>query len=76
MQGTEDLVRYCHRNDFRLFSVLTCVKEAGLKSRLFCCTQDAHPATENIGPVAGDEIFAGFAFPGGLQATFTSRAKL
>ena len=37
--------------------------------------EDAHPATENIGPVAGDEIEAGFAFAKGVQATFVSRAK-
>ena len=36
---------------------------------------DAHPATEDIGPVAGDEILAEFAFPTGLQGTFTSRAR-
>ena len=36
---------------------------------------DAHPATENMGRVAGDEIVAQFAFPGGVHATFTSRAK-
>lgn len=35
---------------------------------------DAHPASENIGPVAGDNIFAQFAFPHGVNATFTSRA--
>lgn len=36
---------------------------------------DAHPATENIGPVAGDEIVAEFAFAKGVHATFVSRAK-
>ena len=36
---------------------------------------DAHAATENIGPVAGDDIFAQFAFPNGVNATFTSRAR-
>jgi predicted dehydrogenase len=35
---------------------------------------DAHAATENIGPVAGDDIVAQFAFPNGVHATFTSRA--
>jgi predicted dehydrogenase len=35
---------------------------------------DAHPATENIGLIAGDDIFAQFAFPKGVHATFTSRA--
>jgi predicted dehydrogenase len=37
--------------------------------------QDAHPATENIGPIAGDEVLAEFAFTRGLHATFASRAK-
>ena len=36
---------------------------------------DAHTATETIGPVAGDDIFAQFAFPNGVNATFTSRAR-
>jgi len=36
---------------------------------------DAHAATENIGLVAGDDIFAQFAFPNGVNATFTSRAR-
>ena len=35
---------------------------------------DAHAATENIGPVAGDDIVAQFAFPNGVIASFTSRA--
>ena len=37
--------------------------------------EDAHPATEDIGPVAGDEIHAHFAFPASVNATFISRAK-
>jgi len=37
---------------------------------------DARAATENIGPIAGDEIEAQFAFAHGVTATFTSRAKL
>ena len=35
---------------------------------------DARPASENIGPVAGDEIAAEFGFAKGVSATFTSRA--
>ena len=34
---------------------------------------EAHAATENIGPVAGDDIVAQFAFPNGVIANFTSR---
>src|SRR5262249_34142994 len=37
--------------------------------------EDAHAATEGIGPVAGNEIEAGFSFPKGVYGTFTSRAK-
>jgi predicted dehydrogenase len=36
---------------------------------------DIRPATENIGPVAGDEIVAHFAFPAGVNVSFTSRGK-
>jgi len=37
--------------------------------------QDARQPSENIGPVLGDEIHAHFAFPNGVNARFTSRAK-
>jgi predicted dehydrogenase len=37
---------------------------------------DAHPASEPIGPIAGNEVFAQLAFPDGVNATFTSRAKM
>lgn len=36
---------------------------------------DAHPATENVGPIAGDEIHASFGCPNGVNVTFTSRGK-
>jgi predicted dehydrogenase len=36
--------------------------------------QDAHAATENIGPIAGDDIVAEFGFANGVRATFTSQA--
>ncbi len=45
-----------------------------LQKRHEISTADAHRAGEDIGPVAGDEIFAQFAFSGGVNATFTSRA--
>src|SRR5207248_1955511 len=38
--------------------------------------RDAHSATENIGPIAGDEIEAQFGFASGVTASFTSRARL
>jgi predicted dehydrogenase len=37
---------------------------------------DARAAGEAIGPVAGDEVFAQFAFPNGVNATFNSRGRL
>jgi predicted dehydrogenase len=37
---------------------------------------DARMVKEQIGPVGGNEVEAQFAFPNGLFATFTSRAKL
>jgi predicted dehydrogenase len=37
--------------------------------------QDGHAATEDIGPVAGDEIDAHFAFSSGVNARFISSAK-
>jgi len=37
---------------------------------------DAHATGEDIGPVAGDEVFAQFAFDRGVNATFTSRSRL
>lgn len=36
---------------------------------------DARSATENIGPVAGNEVTAQFGFPNSVHATFTSRGK-
>jgi predicted dehydrogenase len=35
---------------------------------------DVRAATEGIGPVVGDHLFAQFAFPRGVNATFQSRA--
>lgn len=36
---------------------------------------DARRPAEDVGLVAGDEVFAHFAFPSGVNATFTSRGK-
>lgn len=38
--------------------------------------QDARKATEDIGPIGGNEIDAQFGFANGMLAHFTSRAKL
>jgi len=37
---------------------------------------DRRLVTDNVGYVAGDEVFAQFAFPKGVNATFTSAGKL
>ncbi len=37
---------------------------------------DARRVEDDVGPVAGDEVFAQFAFANGVNATFTSAAKL
>ena len=37
---------------------------------------DARPVKEQIGPVAGDEVSAQFAFGGGVNGTFTSRGRM
>jgi predicted dehydrogenase len=37
---------------------------------------DARRTGEDIGPVAGDEVFAQFAFERGVNATFNSRGKM
>lgn len=37
---------------------------------------DGRLIADNVGPVAGDYVFAQFAFANGIQATFTSAAKL
>lgn len=37
---------------------------------------DARLVKDNVGLVAGDEVFAHFAFPGGVNASFTSSARL
>jgi predicted dehydrogenase len=36
---------------------------------------DAHAATEDIGPIAGDEITAMFALPNGVNVHYTSRSR-
>jgi hypothetical protein len=37
---------------------------------------DRRIVKDNVGYVAGDQVFAQFAFPNGVSATFTSAAKL
>lgn len=37
---------------------------------------DARLVSDNVGLVAGDEVFAQFAFPAGVNATFTSTARM
>lgn len=38
--------------------------------------EDRRLVTDNVGYLAGDQVFAQFAFPNGINATFTSAAKL
>jgi predicted dehydrogenase len=50
---------------------------AEIRSRSHPVTRaDIRPATENIGPILGDEIEAQFGFADGVSASFTSRAAL
>jgi len=76
--GGEDLVVLgVHLFDLmRLFAgdALWCAARI-LKDGREITAEDAHPAAEDIGPVAGDEIHAHFAFPAAVNATFISRAK-
>jgi predicted dehydrogenase len=37
---------------------------------------DARRVKDDVGPVAGDEVFAQYAFPNGVNATFTSANRL
>jgi len=37
---------------------------------------DARMVADNVGPVAGNEVFAQYAFGGGVNATFTSAARM
>jgi predicted dehydrogenase len=37
---------------------------------------DAHTVEDDVGPVAGDQVFAQFAFARGINATFTSTERL
>ena len=47
------------------------VLQAGKAMRV----SDARRPAEDVGLVAGDEVYAHFAFPSGVNATFTSRAR-
>src|SRR5687767_12735634 len=38
--------------------------------------EDGRIVKDNVGPVAGDQVFAQFGFPNGINATFTSAARL
>ena len=38
--------------------------------------RDGRLVKDNVGPVAGDQVFAQFAFPNGVNASFTSAGKL
>lgn len=77
--GGEDLIVLgTHLFDLmRLFAGEPEWCSAGIRHRGRPATRaDARPATENIGPILGDEIEAQFAFVNGVSGTFTSRAAL
>lgn len=37
---------------------------------------DAHPTRDRVGPVAGDEVYAQFAFANGVNGSFNSRGRM
>jgi predicted dehydrogenase len=76
--GEDMLVLGSHLFDLlRLFAgdVLSCSAQV-LYQGHDITRQDARRVKEQIGPVAGDEIQAHFAFAHGVNATFTSRQRL
>jgi len=77
--GGEDLmVLGTHVFDLmRLFAgdPLWCSARVLWKGRDIAAT-DGRLVPDNVGLVAGDTVYAQFAFPGGVQATFTSVEKL
>ncbi len=76
--GGEDMVVLCtHQFDLARFFAgdpLWCSARV-LQNGHDITLADAHPATEGIGPIAGDEIEALFACPHGVNVYYTSRAK-
>lgn len=52
-----------------------CVSKVTYKGKTIT-PRDGKAAGEKIGPVAGDEIEAGFSFPNNVNASFSSRASL
>jgi predicted dehydrogenase len=77
--GGEDLmVLGSHLMDLlRMFAgdPLWCSARVLTKGRDIAKT-DARRVKDDVGPVAGDEVFAQYAFPGGVNATFTSAARM
>jgi len=76
--GEDTLVLGTHLFDLmRLFAgdVRGCTARVLQKGNDITLT-DARATGEDIGPVAGDEVFAQFGFDGGVNATFTSRSRL
>jgi predicted dehydrogenase len=75
--GEDMIVLGTHLFDLmRLFAgdplwVTARIRQSGREASL----KDARQPSENIGPVLGDEIEADFAFPNGVNARFSSRAK-
>lgn len=76
--GEDMMVLGSHLFDLlRLFlgDPLSCTARVFWKGRDIT-TADRRIVKDNVGHVAGDQVFAQFAFPNGVNATFTSDAKL
>lgn len=76
--GGEDLVVLgVHLFDLMRFfagDALWCAARVRQEGRVIT-RQDARAATEDIGPVTGDDIMAGFSFRRGVYGSFVSRSK-
>ena len=64
------------RYDHRLHGLLLVTGGQSCQQVADLFGEDRRTVPDNVGYVAGDEIFAQFGFPGGAQASFTSAAKL
>ncbi len=76
--GEDMMVLGIHQFDLiRMFAgePLWCSARA-MQNGLEITQRDGRLTEDNVGPVAGDEIFAHFAFSGGVNVTWQSRRKL
>src|SRR5258706_4733239 len=76
--GEDMLVLGTHLFDLMRFfagNPISCTAQVQEKGKGITA-QSGRAATEQIGPIAGDDINAQFAFPNSVNGTFTSRGKL